>query len=552
VKRTADHVAATLTARQPSVATAGGSSTRLARAASLIGMATMASRLLGLVREQVLAFLFGAGNEMDAFNVAFRIPNLFRDLFAEGAMSAAFVPAFTRRLTLGGRDDAWRLGNYVTNALVAATLALVVAGIVFARPLVMLFASDYAAVPGKIDLTVALTRVIFPFLTLVGIAAACMGMLNSLHRFFVPALSPVMFNLATIVCAILLVPVMPLVHLPRIMAIAFGAVIGGVGQVALQWPALRREGFRYRPALDVRDDGLRQVLILMGPGMVGLAAVQINLFVNTVLATGQGTGAVSWLNYAFRLMYMPIGLFGVSIATAALPTLSRQAAQVDLAGMRQTLSSGLRMMLMLNVPATAGLIALAWPIVALIFQHGSFTGADTSATAVALACYAPGLVGYSAVRFAVPAFYALHDSRTPVVVSVATVLLNVALNLTLVRVIGYPGLALGTAVASLFNAALLLWLLRNRLAGLDGPRLATSFVKILIASAVMGLAAWEANALLDLAVVGQTMAARLLRVGSDIALALLVLVVAARVLRIAEFAEAIATVRRRLFANGQP
>jgi putative peptidoglycan lipid II flippase len=515
-------------------------------------MATMASRLLGLVREQVLAFLFGAGNEMDAFNVAFRIPNLFRDLFAEGAMSAAFVPAFTRRLTLGGRDDAWRLGNYVINALLAATLALVVVGIVFARPLVMLFASDYAAVPGKIDLTVALTRVIFPFLTLVGIAAACMGMLNSLHRFFLPALSPVMFNVATIVCAIFLVPVMPLVHLPRIMAIAFGAVIGGVGQVALQWPALRREGYRYRPALDVRDDGLRQVLILMGPGMVGLAAVQINLFVNTVLATGQGTGAVSWLNYAFRLMYMPIGLFGVSIATAALPTLSRQAAQDDLAGMRGTLSSGLRMMLMLNVPATAGLIALAWPIVALIFQHGSFTSADTLATATALACYAPGLVGYSAVRFAVPAFYALHDSRTPVVVSVATVLLNVALNLTLVRVIGYPGLALGTAVASLFNAALLLWLLRNRMAGLDGGRLATSFAKILIASAVMGVAAWEANALLAVAVAGQTVAAQLLRVGGDIALALLVLVVAARALRIAEFTEAIATVRRRLFANEQP
>lgn len=528
-----------------------GGTERLARSAGLIGIATMTSRLLGLVREQVLAFLFGAGNEMDAFNVAFRIPNLFRDLFAEGAMSAAFVPAFTRRLTLGSRDSAWRLGNYVINALLLVTLALVVLGVIFARPLVVLFAADYATIPGKIDLTVALTRVIFPFLTLVAVAAACMGMLNSLHRFFLPALSPVMFNIATIACAILLVPVMPLVHLPRIMAIAIGALVGGVGQVVLQWPVLRRQGFRYRPALDTRDEGLRQVLVLMGPGLVGLAAVQINLFVNTVLATGQGTGAVSWLNYAFRLMYMPIGLFGVSIATAALPTMSRQAARGEMTGMRDTLSSGLRMMLMLNVPATAGLIALATPIVALIFQHGSFTRLDTSATAIALACYAPGLVGYSAVRFAVPAFYALHDSRTPVIVSVITVLLNAALNLSLVRTMGYPGLALGTAVASLFNAVLLLWLLRLRLRRLDGRRIAVSLVKIGIASLAMAIAAWQIDTLLTALVTGEAVMTRLVRVAADIGLALVVLVAAARALRIAEFNEAIAMVRARLSGGAQ-
>jgi putative peptidoglycan lipid II flippase len=544
VNRTDDIAPASAAAEQPAVQIPEVSTAGLARSAGLIGLATMTSRVLGLVREQALAFLFGAGNEMDAFNVAFRIPNLFRDLFAEGAMSAAFVPAFTRRLAFEGRAQAWRLGNHVINVLLVLTLALVVVGVVFARPLVMLFASDYAAVPGKIELTVELTRVIFPFLTLVALAAACMGMLNSLHRFFLPALSPAMFNVATIACAIGLVPVMPIVALPPIMAIAIGALIGGVGQVALQWPALRREGFRYRPVLDTHDRDMRQVLVLMGPGLVGLAAVQVNLFVNTVLATGQGTGAVSWLNYAFRLMYMPIGLFGVSVATAALPTLSRQAAERDLAAMRRTVSSGLRMMLMLNVPATAGLIALAWPIIALIFQHGSFTRADTSATAVALACYAPGLVGYSVVRFAVPAFYALHDSRTPVAVSVVTMLLNVALNIALVRVIGYAGLALGTAGASLFNAALLLWLLRGRLDGLDGRRIAVSFAKILVASLIMGVVVWQANAMLATVMATDTIAARFVRVSSDIALALLVLVVAARALRIDEFTEALAIVRR--------
>jgi putative peptidoglycan lipid II flippase len=265
-----------------------------------------------------------------------------------------------------------------------------------------------------------------------------------------------------------------------------------------------------------------------------------------VLATGQGTGAVSWLNYAVRLMYMPIGLFGVSIATAALPTLSRQAAGGELAEMRRTVSSGLRMMLMLNVPATAGLITLALPIVVLVFQHGSFTRADSQATALALACYAPGLVGYSAVRFAVPAFYALHDSRTPVVVSLLTVLLNVTLNVVLVRTIGYPGLALGTAAASLFNAALLLWLLGHRLGGLEGRRVAVALFKILLASAAMAAAAWRANRLLESVVPGAGVAAEVVRVAVGITVALLVLGAAARALQLAEFTQALARVRGRM------
>src|SRR6266850_2519196 len=214
---------------------------RLARAAASAGAATMTSRVLGLARDQLLASLFGAGDAMDAFNVAFRIPNLVRDLFAEGAMSAAFVPVFMRQLTTGGKEAAWRLGNNVINALLVVTGILVVLGIVFARPLVEAFAADYAAVPGKLELTVLLTRVMLPFLTLVAIAAAFMGMLNALHRFFVPALSPATFNVATIACALLLVPVMPRFGMPPITAIAIGALIGGVAQIALQWPLLRRE-----------------------------------------------------------------------------------------------------------------------------------------------------------------------------------------------------------------------------------------------------------------------------------------------------------------------
>ena len=325
----------------------------------------------------LLAFFFGAGNAMDAFNVAFRIPNLLRDLFAEGAMSAAFVPTFTRRLTTRGRDEAWRLGNYVVTALVLVTSVLVIFGVVFASPLVRLLAGDYAQVPGKFELTVSMTRIMMPFLTLIAVAAACMGMLNSLRRFFIPAFAPAMFNVGTIAGVLILVPVLAQLGVEPIYAVALATLVGGVLQVAVQWPALGREGYRYRASLDPRDPGLREILVLMGPGMLGLAAVQINVFVNTWLATSQGTGAVSWLNYAFRLMYMPIGIFGLSIATAALPAMSQHAAREDLAGMRQTFSSGLRMMFMLNVPATAGLIALASPIVDLLFRYGRFSASDT-------------------------------------------------------------------------------------------------------------------------------------------------------------------------------
>jgi putative peptidoglycan lipid II flippase len=519
---------------------------RLARSAGLISIATMTSRLLGVARDTVLAALFGAGTEMDAYNVAFRIPNLLRDLFAEGAMTAAFVPTFTRTLAERGRDAAWRLGNLVLNALLLVTLVLVVLGILLAGPITAAIAPEYAGVPGKLELTTLLTRLMLPFLTTVAIAVATMGMLNSLHRFFIPSLSPAMFNVATIACALALVPVMPRFGLPGIVAIAIGTLLGGVGQVLLQWPSLRKEGFRYRPVLDFSDPGLRDVLRLMIPGTLGLAAVQINVLVNTYLATGEGEGPVSWLGYAFRLMYLPIGLFGVSIATAALPDISRQAAGADLASVRRTVSSALRMMLMLNVPATAGLMVLAGPIVSLIYERGRFTAADTAATAAALVAYAPGLLGYSAVKIVSPTFYSLRDSRTPVLVSVASVLVNLGLNLALVRVMGYEGLALGTALAAIFNAGLLMWLLRGRIDGIDGRRILVSFVKIGAASLAMAAAAWYAVHWLEAAWPGPGTVVRGLRVFTAIGLALAVLVVSARLLRIEEFDEAFGRVLRRV------
>ena len=517
---------------------------RLARSAGLTGAATLTSRILGLVRDQVLAALFGAGNDMDAFIVAFRIPNLVRDLFAEGAMSAAFVPTFTRHLTRHGKRDAWRLGNNVVNALLLLTGIAVLVGIVFARPIVTAYAGGYAAVPGKLDLTIRLTRVMLPFLTMVAIAAAMMGMLNSLHHYFVPALAPAMFNVATIVCAFALVPLMPAIGLPRIMAIAIAALVGGVGQVAVQWRPLRREGFAYEPYLNWRDPGLRQVLLLMGPGTIGLAATQVNIFVNTLLATSQGTGAVSWLTYAFRLMYLPIGLFGVSIGTAVLPAVSRHAAIDDVDGVRATVSRGIAMMLMFNIPATFGLLALATPIVRLLFERGHFLPSDTMQTAAALRFYALGLVGYSTVRIASPTFYALRRSRVPVVVSVCTIAVNVILSVALVRVMGFRGLALGTSVAALANGLLLAWLLRKALHGIDGGRLAIVLLKTVAAGLAMTAVTLGVQTALRVVLPGEYFVAQATRLAAAIGLGIIALAGSAKLLRIREFDDLVAVVTK--------
>jgi putative peptidoglycan lipid II flippase len=518
---------------------------RLARSAGVFGLATLASRILGLIRDQVLAYYFGAGDAMDAFRVAFRVPNLMRDLFAEGAMSAAFVPTFTAYLARDGRERAWRLGNSVLNSLILVTAVLVVIGFVLAPALVRVFAEDFAAVPGKLELTILLARIVLPFLALVAVAAALMGMLNALGHFFVPALSPATFNLASILLVVALVPMSHSLGDQPIVIVAIATVVGGLAQIAIQWPPLVAEGFRYRPQLDVHDEGLRRVLLLMGPGTVGLAATQINVFVNTVLATSQGTGAVSWLDYAFRLMYLPIGLFGVSVATASTPAIARLVATRDFGQVRATLAHAISLMMLLNVPATVGLIVLAGPIVRLIFEHGSFTAADTAATASALRFYAIGLLGYSVVRIVSPAFYALGRSRTPVMISAGSVAVNVALNLALVRALGYRGLALGTSLTALLNAGAQILLIRREIGGIDGRTIAASFGRIAVAAALMGLAAAGADSLLFGWLPGDSVPLQAVRLGWTIGLAMLVLLGAAWALRIPELAEVGALLMRR-------
>ena len=505
----------------------------------------MASRILGLVRDQVLAFYFGAGDAMDAFRVAFRIPNLVRDLFAEGAMSAAFVPTFTRELTLAGKPRAWRLANSVVTALIPVTGVLVLLGMIYAEPLVRAFAQGFDSIPGKVELTVFLARIMTPFLTLVALAAVYMGMLNALGHFFVPALSPAMFNVATIAITVAFVPFADQLGVAPIVLVAISTLVGGIGQLLIQWRPLLQEGYRYRPTLDVRDPALGRVLLLMGPGTIGMAATQINVFVNTHFASNEGTGAISWLDYAFRVMYLPIGLFGVSIAAASTPALSRLAAQENTAAMRSTVASAIGLMLAMNVPATLGLVALSVPIIGLIFEHGKFTSTDTVATARALQYYAIGLVGYSIVRIVSPAFYALHKSRIPVMASIATVVANVVLNVILVRIMGYAGLALGTSLAAILNAGIQIVMLRRELGGIEAPRIAMSFVKATVASVFMAAGAWYTHTWLATQFPGDAIPLQAFRVAAAIAVALAVLSAMAWLLRLHEFEEARAMVLKR-------
>ncbi|MCI5223673.1 MAG: murein biosynthesis integral membrane protein MurJ, partial [Candidatus Electrothrix sp. AR4] len=423
---------------------ASSSTGRIARSAGAVSGAVMCSRVLGLVREQVFAGLFGAGYAYDAFVVAFRVPNLLRDLFGEGALSAAFVTVFSDYDTNKGREATWRLASTVL-VFVAVLLSIItLAGIFFAEPIVNLLAPDFSALVGKTELTSLLTRIMFPFLLFVALSAVVMGMLNTRGKFFVPAISSSFFNLGSILGGTALALILPKFGLPGIVGMAWGTLIGGLLQLLIQLPALRKIGFRFKPRFNLRDPGLQRILWLMLPATIGLSATQINIFVNTNFASGCMEGSVSWLNYAFRMVQLPIGVFGVAFSVAAMPVLARHAAERNLHALRKTFSSSLVMVLSLTIPATIGLILLSEPIIRLIFEHGAFTAVDTLHTAQALNCYAYGLFAYSAVKIMVPVFYALEDTKYPVIASFIAVVANIIfINLT-IDIFTFRSIALST------------------------------------------------------------------------------------------------------------
>jgi putative peptidoglycan lipid II flippase len=525
--------------------------TGLARAAGIVSLATLASRLLGLIREQVFAAFFGAGLAVDAFQVAFRIPNLLRDLFAEGAMSAAFVPTLTRVQETEGRDAAMRLANLVINFLLVAVSAICILGIVFADNIVPLMAPGFGQVPGKLELTTQMTRIMTPFLLLVALAAAVMGVLNTRRVFFIPAIAPTMLNLALIASGFLIAPICPRFGLEPIVGMAFGVLLGGLGQLFIQVPALWAQGFRWRPEISFRDPGVLRIVTLMAPAAVGLAATQVNIFVNTFLASLLPQGSVSWLNYAYRLMQLPIGLFGVAIATVTLAEVSRHAARREMPELKRTISFSLRFGLFLTLPATMILMALAHPIVALLYQHGRFGPDDSWQTAQALWGYAVGLSAFSAVRVLVPVYYSLGMTRIPVTISFVTIAINVVLNIMLMEPLQHRGLALATSISSVLNFVLLFEVLRRKIGPMGGRALSRSAGKIFLASLLAALAAfaaaWEVESWLGLT----SVVARIAVVGSGLSTAAAVYLAAVFALRIQESAPLFAFIARFLRRPGQ-
>jgi putative peptidoglycan lipid II flippase len=456
------------------------------KAAGIIGIAVMCSRLLGLAREQIFAALFGGGGAMDAFTAAFRIPNLLRDLFAEGALSTAFVSTFSKTIVRGGDDAAWHLANKVATLTAVVLGVLCAAGMIFSVQLVAALAPGFD--PEKAALTAQLTRIMFPFILLVSLAALVMGMLNSKSIFGMPAMASSFFNIGSIVGGVTLgFWIDPHFGPHALVGLALATVFGGALQLAVQLPSLARLGYRFRPDFRWRDAGVKAILLLMGPSVIAASTTQFNVLVNSMFASTLGDGPIFWLSIAFRLMQLPLGVFGVALGTVTLPLLSRLVVAGQMTGFRAELARAMRLGFLLTVPSTVGLIMLAEPIISVLYQHGKFNAYQAAQAAGALRFYAIGLAGYAALKVLVNAFYALDKRKTPMLVSFVAVALNLLLNwiFTFRLGWGHRGLAFSTGCIATFNFLLLYTLMSRRLHGLESRRMLVMLAKVAVAAAAL-------------------------------------------------------------------
>jgi putative peptidoglycan lipid II flippase len=456
------------------------------KAAGIITLAVMCSRVLGLAREQIFLGLFGGAAAMDAFIAAFRIPNLLRDLFAEGALSTAFVTTFSKTIARGGDDAAWRLANKV-GTLTAVALGLIcIAGMIFSDQLVALLAPGFA--PEKAAFTAHLTRIMFPFILLVSLAALVMGMLNAKNVFGMPAMASSFFNIGSILGGLALGFWVDPQFGPRaLIGVAFGTVLGGALQLLAQLPSLARLHYRYHPDFAWRDPGVKAILLLMGPSVIAASTTQFNVLINSMFASGLGDGAITWLSIAFRLMQLPLGLFGVALGTVTLPLLSRLVVAGQMDAFRTELARAMRLALLLAIPSTVGLMMLAEPIISVVYQHGKFSAYQAGQAAGALRFYAIGLAGYAALKVLVNAFYALERRKTPMLVSFLAVALNLLFNWVFTFQLGWGhrGLAFSTGCIATCNFLLLYALMLRQLHGLETPRMLMLLAKLTVACAAL-------------------------------------------------------------------
>lgn len=464
---------------------------KVAKAAGVVGISTMLSRIFGFIRDMVVARYFGAGMVTDAFFVAFRIPNLLRRLLAEGSLTVSFVPVFTEYLKVKSREEALELANVAFTVLSIILVAVSIIGVLLSPYIVALMAPGFMKTPDKFALTVLLTKIMFPYIFFISLVALCMGILNSLRHFAAPALSPVVLNISMIGAALFLRGFFS----EPILALAIGVMIGGLLQLGMQIPALLSKGVRLRPDFQLRHPGVRRIGVLMIPAAFGAAVYQINIFISTLIASFLPGGSVSFLYYADRVVELPLGVFAIAIGTASLPSLSDQVSRGRFDEMRDTLSFSLRLILFIAIPASIALIALREPIISVLFQRGAFDNSSTVLTAQALLYYSLGLWAFSAIRVVISGFYSLQDTKTPVQVGIAALIINTLFSVALMFPLKHGGLALATSIATSFNVVTLYVILKKRIGGFLKNDFLDSAARIFVAS----LAMWVSFFLVELA-----------------------------------------------------
>ena len=513
----------------------------ITRAAGILGSATMLSRIMGMVRDMVVSRLFGAGLASDAFIAAFQIPNMLRRFFAEGALTSAFVPTFSATLSQGGKDKARELANICFTLLTIVMAGITIAGIIFSPFIVGLMFPGFKAEPGKLELTILLNRLMFPYIFLISLVALCMGILNTVRHFFTPAISTVFLNISMILAALCL---RRFFEVP-ITALAVGVLIGGCLQLAMQIPVLWNKGFPISPDFTFSSPEVRRIALLMVPSVFGVGVYYLNIAVSAVLASLLPQGSVSYLYYAQRLFEFPQGIFTVSVAQAVLPSMSRQVAEGDMAGMKDTISFGMRLTLFITIPAMAGLMVCSTPIFSLIFMGGAFTYEKAVNSAVALLYYSLGLSFVALTRVLAPVYYSLKDTKTPVFTALITFLVNFTASLALMGPLKHGGLALASSISAFCNMLLLFWFLRRKIGPFGGRAIFVTAGKSSLASIPMAAAVWYGCSFIDWSQTGHKVAKGSVLL-SSIAFGCLLYLLLVKMLRSEEALDAMALLRRKL------
>jgi len=453
---------------------------RLIKSAGVVSAGTLTSRITGLIRLQVIAYLFGYSQATDAFWLAFSLPNLMRALFAEGALSSAFVPVFSDYCSTRNDDDVWKLANSIFNLLFIFTSLIAVLGVIFAPFYIPYLGIGFKNNPAQLYLAIYLTQLMWPFLLFISLAALVMAILNCKGHFASPAFAPLFFNLSLVFCGISLMPVL------GIYSLAVGVVVGGAIQLLFQIPSLVKRGFKYRFILSLKEEGVRRVFKLIIPAILGSITLQISVVITRIFASTLPVGSISGLQYAMRLIQFPLGLFPIALSTAIFPRLSSLAAVKDMQGVKNAFSTGIRMVLFLLIPSSVGLIIMREELVRALFQYGAFSHQDTLITSEALFYYSLGLFAMGAVMILIRTFYSLQDVVTPLKVFVFSLLVNVVLNFLLIGPLKHQGLALATSLSVIFNMGLLVFWLKKKIGSIDGGSILISAMQIILASALMG------------------------------------------------------------------